>query len=627
MTIPDGLRPAPSASGQTGPTRKRLNRVRQRLLGVRSTWRRVHPLLGGGVFRILLLTAASTASGLAEASVLVLVADIAAAMVLRGHQPDNSLVAAGLHLSIGEALLLALALAVIRLLLQFVVAWLPARISADVQARLRFDLFDAFTRASWPAQASEPEGHIQELMTDQIATATIGVTGVANALSALAMLLALLLSAVFLNPLVAVVVLVSAIVLFGAMRPLDRMGRTASRDLSQATMDHAGGVSESVRLAEEAQVFGAGAFHRRRVGGLIDVVRRAFFRTQFTARAVLSAYQSLVIVLIVGGLGGLYLEGSGRVASLGAVVLMLVRASAYGQQFQSANHALVQTVPYLDRLEHATAAYRSSAPVDDGRPLPEIRTVALNQVEFAYRRGNPVLRDITFAVEAGEAVGVIGPTGAGKSTLSQVLLRLRGPDSGSYLINTEPAGKFARDDWQRRVAYVPQEPRVFQGTVADNIRFHRTFDDSAIERAARLAHIHDEIMLMSAGYATIIGQRSDAVSGGQRQRICLARALVGQPDVLLLDEPTSALDLGSEAAIQASLADLHGRVTLFIIAHRVPMLGICDRILVLQHGQLTAFAPAAELAHSSDFYQRVMTLAVPSTHDRLAEGRPQTLRN
>jgi ABC-type multidrug transport system fused ATPase/permease subunit len=568
--------------------------------------------MGGRILPLLALTAASIGSGLAEAGVLILVADVAAAMVLHGHQIGTTLTFAGGHLSIGEALMTALGLALLRLTLQLVVAWLPARISADVQSRLRRDLFDAYTRASWAAQANEPEGHLQELMTDQIAQATEAVTSLVTALSAGAMFLALIISAFLLDALVAVVVLFSAIVLFGALRPVDRLGRGAATDLSQATMDHAAGVSESVRMAEEAQVFGAGAAQRTRVGGLIDTVRRAFFRYLLTARTVQSVYQSLVILLIVGGLGGLYLAGGRQLASLGAVVLILVRASAYGQQFQSANHSLIQTLPYLDRLDHAVAVYRSSAPSDDGRPLSTVRSLAFQGVVFAYRRGHAVLHDITFTVEAGEAVGVIGPTGAGKSTLIQLLLRLRDADSGSYLINGEPARTFARSDWQRRAAYVSQEPRVFQGAVADNIRYYRDLGDEAVERAARLAHVHDEIRAMPAGYATVIGQRADAVSGGQRQRICLARALAGNPDVLLLDEPTSALDLASEAAVQASLADLHGKVTLFIVAHRVPMLRICDRVLVLQRGRITAFAPANELARSDAFYRRVMSLAAPT---------------
>jgi ATP-binding cassette, subfamily B, bacterial len=136
-------------------------------------------------------------------------------------------------------------------------------------------------------------------------------------------------------------------------------------------------------------------------------------------------------------------------------------------------------------------------------------------------------------------------------------------------------------EYRRHVAYVPQEPRLYHATVADNIRFFRDLDDEAVQRAARLAHIHDVILGMPDGYDTVVGQRADAVSGGQRQRICLARALAGNPSVLLLDEPTSALDAESEAAIQASLLELRGSLTTFIVAHRPSLLEICDRHLYI----------------------------------------------
>jgi ABC-type multidrug transport system fused ATPase/permease subunit len=215
---------------------------------------------------------------------------------------------------------------------------------------------------------------------------------------------------------------------------------------------------------------------------------------------------------------------------------------------------------------------------------------------------------VSFQVDAGEAVGIIGPTGAGKSTLSQLLLRLREPSRGSYLVNGESAGSFTWTDWQSRVAYVPQEPRVLRGSVAENIRFFRDIEQPTIEEAARRANVHDEILAMGAAYDTVIGQRADAVSGGQRQRICLARALAGRPDLLVLDEPTSALDLASEAAVRASLAALRGQVTVFIIAHRLPLIDICQRVLVLDKGRVKAFADSRELDRHDAFYRRIVAL-------------------
>jgi ABC-type multidrug transport system fused ATPase/permease subunit len=578
------------------------------LARLRTAWARLRPLLGDRTAPVVVLAGASVGAGLAEAGVLALAAQVAAAMVVDDDVIGADLWPAGVEMGVSAALAVAFGLAVVRMLLQVVLAWLPARISADVQARLRTDVFEAFTRASWPAQADERDGHLQELMTSQIGQAVQAVLNVAALLSGVAMFATLTVSAFALSVPVALAAMVGAVAMFALMRPLNRRGKAAARELSQAQMDHAAAVNESVRLAEESHVFGTAAAHRDRVGELIEAAREAFFRFQLAARLAGSTYQSLSILLVVGGLAALYAVDAGDLASLGGAVLLLVRAGTYGQHVQGSYHALNQMVPYLDRIDAAVAAYRSSAESDGGAPLPAITSLAFDRATFAYVPDRPALRDVTFEISGGETIGVVGPSGAGKSTLVQLLLRLRQPESGQFLVNGTPASSFSRSDWQRRVAYVSQEPRVFGGTVADNIRYFRHLDDAAVERAARMAHIHDDIVAMPGGYDTVIGQRADAVSGGQRQRICLARALAAEPDLLVLDEPTSALDLASEAAVQASLAELQGRVTMVIIAHRISTLSTSDRLLVLADGAVEALAPARELAATNAFMERAHEL-------------------
>jgi len=572
-------------------------------------WRKLRPIVGKRLLPIAALGAISIVAGVVEAGVLALLAEVASEMVLKGQRVSVGLGPLSSLLPVGTAILAALGLAVVRLLLQLVLAWLPALIAANVQAELRFELFEAFTRASWAVKSKELEGQFQELMTNQIGMATGAVMNMALAISASAMFAAMLASALTLSAVVAGVLLASSLGLFWAFRPINRAGRIAARDASQAFIDQANGISEAVRLAEEAQVFGVMGAYRERMSKLIEVARVAVYRSSVTARAVGSLYQSAVYLIIVGGIGGLYLAHAGNLASLGAVVLILVRASSYGQQIQGANHQLIQSAPYLDRLYSALDRYKKSADVDSGRPLPAVETLAFDKVTFSYREGTTVLHDVSFQVHTGEIVGVIGPTGAGKSTVSQLLLRLREPETGAYLINGIPSQRFSRADWQRKVAYVSQEPRLFRGSVRDNIRFFREIDADVVEQAARLSNIHDEIVAMPGGFDTVIGQQADAVSGGQRQRICLARALAGKPWVLVLDEPTSALDLESEAAIEASLASLRGSMTTFIIAHRLSVLRSCDRVLVLEDGHVSAFAPVTDLAISDAFYQRVASLA------------------
>jgi ABC-type multidrug transport system fused ATPase/permease subunit len=157
---------------------------------------------------------------------------------------------------------------------------------------------------------------------------------------------------------------------------------------------------------------------------------------------------------------------------------------------------------------------------------------------------------------------------------------------------------------------VPQEPRLLVDTVAANIRFLREgVSDADVERAARLAGLHDEIAARPEGYATLVGPRGEGFSGGQRQRMCIARALVRKPDVIIFDEPTSALDVHAEAVVQEALARLKGTATLFIIAHRLSTLRVCDRVMVLQEGRLQSFASSEELARNEGYFADALRLA------------------
>jgi ABC-type multidrug transport system fused ATPase/permease subunit len=292
------------------------------------------------------------------------------------------------------------------------------------------------------------------------------------------------------------------------------------------------------------------------------------------------------------------------------VILLLVRAASIGQQVQGAYQGLRQSLPFIERVQDAAQRYSASTPVTGDVPLASVSSLAFEHVSFFYRPTQQVLSDISFTVDGGQAIGVIGPSGAGKSTLVQILLQLRTPKQGRYLVNGRSADEFAREDWHRRVAYVPQEPRLVHASVAENIRYYREgIDDEAMERAARLARIHEDVIAWSDGYDTIVGPRADAVSGGQQQRICLARALAARPEVLVLDEPTSALDPQSEVLIQESLTALKSELTLFIVAHRMSTLDVCDRVMVIVDGRLMAFDMIEVLQRESSYYRMATTIA------------------
>lgn len=552
------------------------------------------------------LALASVMAGLAESGILALLAQSATGLV--NHTSRVRVDLGALHVEAGLGLLfgLGLVLAVVRLGLQFVISAVPGRIIADMQARLRTGLFAAFTRASWSQQSRDREGHFQELVTNQVAQAIQTAVQSTTLIVAVLAFLVLLASALALNVLAALIVLVAAAALFGILRPLSTLGLHQGQSFSRQFLAYASGVSEAVRVAEEAHVFGAGPALREGADRLVEPLTVSYFKTNFLARLVPGLYQCFIYLLVIGALGVLYAIGSGHVGSLTAVVLLLVRAGMYGQQAQAAHTGLQQALPYLDQVEEAQRRYVASTPVSGRRRLEAVRTIAFRDVSFAYDQREPALSAIEFEVMAGETVGIVGPSGAGKSTLVQILLGLRAPGSGRYLVNGVPADEFTSEDWHTRFAYVPQEPRLLHAPVVENIRFFRDLDDAAIERAARLAGIHGDIIRWPDGYGTVIGPRADAVSGGQQQRICLARALAADPEVLVLDEPTSALDPHAEALIQESLANLKQTLTLFVVAHRMSTLDICERVMVVLAGRLDGFDGVEALSRDSAYYRSVL---------------------
>jgi ATP-binding cassette, subfamily B, bacterial len=587
---------SPPTAG-SAPLRSRRRLIREYLIGP-SSW------------RAIALALLSVLTGLAEAGLLAIVAQIAAALATKAGAVEAHLGVADVHMSVRGLLIVGGALALARLALLVPASSIAASVIADAQAAMRKRLMDAFLQAGWPVKATDREGHLQELMTNQVSQATQAVIQTTYAFTYFFSFCALVASALLLNPEAAAIVVGASALLFATLRPLSRAGTRAAHDLSAAQIEHAGAVSEATRLAEETQVFGVTAPQRSRVDELNERARHLFFRTQLTVRLIPSLYQSAVYVLLIGGLALIYWIDRGGVASLGAVVLLLVRAGTYGNQAQNSYQVVRQAMPFIERVQDAIERYQLAAQPDGAEGFISLDTISFRRVSYSYDGSTPALTDVSFKIKAGETIGVIGPSGAGKSTLAQLLLRLREPSSGDYLIDETPAARLGWTEWTSMVSYIPQTPQLIYASVADNIRYFRTVSDEDVEHAARLAGIHEEIATWSEGYATTVGPRAAAVSVGQAQRICLARALALRPQMLVLDEPTSALDPTSERLIQASLASLKRSLILFVIAHRMSTLDICDRVMVIVDGRLDAVERFDDLRSRNAYYRSTTNSAV-----------------
>lgn len=263
----------------------------------------------------------------------------------------------------------------------------------------------------------------------------------------------------------------------------------------------------------------------------------------------------------------------------------------------------------VDRVFELLAIQPTVLEAPNATNLPAVQgRIEYRQITFSYQPGEPVLKDISLLVMPGEAIALVGASGAGKTTFVNLLPRFYDPDAGDILIDGVNIRDVKLRSLRRQIGIVPQETIMFSGTIAENIAFGQdNFDLAAVEEAAKIANAHQFISQLPEGYHTWVGERGINLSGGQRQRIAIARAVLLNPQILILDEATSALDSESEALVQEALERLMQNRTVLIIAHRLSTVRKCDRILVLEKGQIVESGTHEELLNLERRYARFYT--------------------
>lgn len=533
--------------------------------------------------------------------------------------------AGGTLASVGPPLVVIALLALFRAPLLLASDVLAQGAAGRIKARLRADL-TAHLFALGPAYTSrERSGELASVVTDGMAAVDAYVTSFQPARAlAVAVPLLVLVAVLVVDPPTTLVLLFTGPILVlllgfigGRARAITERRFAEVRWLSAFFLDMLQGLATLKMFGRSAEQVGNIRTISRQYGDTTMEVLRTAFQTS------------------------LVLEWGGAVAVALVAVEISLRLMAGAIEFDRALAVLIIVPEFFLPLRQLATRYHSGAagravaerafaildePLPPGRPtpsrtqaeLPPDADIRFTDVTLTYPgRSEPALEHLDLAIPHGQVVALVGPTGAGKTTIASLLLRFVEPDAGVILVGGVPLATIDDAAWRAHVAWVPQRPHLFHGTVADNIRLARPdASDAEVRAAARAAGADAFIDDLPGGYETPVGEGGARLSGGQRQRIAIARAFLAEAGLVILDEATSHLDATSEAVIRDSVTRLARRRTVLVVSHRLRLASVADVVVVLDRGRVIETGPPATLSDRDGPYRRLLIAAAAAPESR-----------
>ncbi len=487
-----------------------------------------------------------------------------------------------------------------------------------VVADLRAAVFDHLTRLDAAFYDRSRSGELVSRLsadTTQLksafgASASIALRNFVLFLGATAMM-------VWTSPRLSLLVLIAIPLIVLPLIGAGRSVRRRSREAQDALAETSAYATEQIGASRTMQIFGAGGRVRQFYGAAVEVAYGTA-RDSLRARAMLTAvaiffiFASVIGILWLGAQA--VIEGTMSGGRLSQFILYAVFAASSLSQLSEVWTEVSAAAGAAGRIAELLETKPSVVDPADPKPLPSTSrgAIALEALSFAYpsQPGHVSLGPITLAVKSGERIAIVGPSGAGKSTLVQLIARFYDPSAGRILVDGVDVREVSLDALRDRIALVPQDPVIFSGTIAENLRYAKPdATDAELRHAAQQASALGFIDAMEKGFDAVVGERGVTLSGGERQRLAIARAILKDAPILLLDEATSALDAQNEAAVQAALDLLMQGRTTIVIAHRLATVLKADRILVMDKGRIVEEGTHKSLTrNASGLYARLAKL-------------------
>lgn len=495
-----------------------------------------------------------------------------------------------------------------------------AKIDVDVVHRIRSVLYSAILKANPGHVDAEPSGRIANALlseTWRVSKALQSLYSLITDVCAIAVFLAVLLflswqSTLFILPFVAAI--------GGVLYFFTRAARRYGAGAVAASTDYTSRAWEGLAGLRTVRVFGAGGHEEERLNRASLNIRRHVFDAERLAIMIPALFETLVIAAI--GVWVVTLAGTGAtIAGLAVFFVILYRMQPRIRSLISARAALLELGNSILEIEAVQKECESSRLPDGPLPFQNLTTgIRFENVSATYRgQDTPTVGNLDFDIPRNRTTAIVGPSGAGKSTIVNLICRMLDPDEGRILVDGNDLRDYRLEDWYRRLGIVSQDIFLFDAPIAENIAYgsegaHR----DEIVAAARRAGAHDFIEAQPNGYDTPIGDRGVRLSGGQRQRLAFARALLRQPDVLIMDEATNSLDSHSEEIIQNALEEMRQQVTIVMVAHRLATVRNADQIIVMSGGRVMERGTYSTLLRAGGTFSamaRLQSLALENEQD------------
>lgn len=509
-----------------------------------------------------------------------------------------------LPLSLASIITLMIFLFAAKAIFLYIANYINSKIYADYEFETRERLFKKTLETDWPYLMHQKSGHLNHILMGDIG----GISGALNNISAAILtgttLITYAIIAINISVPITFTALGLGLVLFLFLKPVFYKVRKltiktseTNKKLAHHVNQHITGSKTIKSMSLEKNVLDQCVSYFEDLRN----IRLEQFRYSLLFNTILEPI-SLLFIIIIFLVS--YRNPTFNIATFAAIIYLVQKMFSFIQSIQSKFNGINEALPLINILVGYEKEVEKNREFRGGNKKFRFdKTLEFKKISFEYSEGQNIINSLDISINKGETVGIIGPSGAGKTTIIDLLLRLLRPKNGEILIDGANADEIDKKSWHDNIGYVSQDIFLLNDTIENNIRFYNnSLNRVDITEAAKSANIYDFIETLPEKFQTLVGEQGIQLSGGQRQRVVLARALARKPPILILDEATSALDNESEHKIQEAIKNLRGKLTILIIAHRLSTVMHSDKILVLKDGVITEEGSPQELLNNSQSY-------------------------